>query len=130
MACLTAPATTSRSSPTTANQARDLAACGAGDGALMPIVNLGETNVAYTVRVSKRARRISVRYSQRDGLEVVYPSGITSPAPETLLQEKSAWVLANRERFRDAAKLRPARAYQDGEVFYVLGEPYTLSVQN
>jgi len=95
----------------------------------MPTVKLGETSVAYTVRVSKRARRISVRYSQRDGLEVVYPPGITSPAPETLLREKSAWVLANRERFRGAAKLLPARSYQDGEVFYLLGEPYTLSIR-
>lgn len=95
----------------------------------MPTLNLGETRVAYTVRMSKRARRISVRYSQRDGLEVVYPAGITSPAPETLLQEKSAWVLANRERFRSAAKSLPARAYQDGEVFYLLGAPFTLSIR-
>ena len=92
----------------------------------MPTVNLGDASVAYTVRVSKRARRVSVRYSQRDGLEVVYPTGITSPAPVALLREKSAWVLAARERFRDAAKLLPVRAYQDGEVFYVLGMPCTL----
>lgn len=95
----------------------------------MPTVRLGETSVAYTVRVSKRARRVSIRYSQRDGLEVVYPQGISSPAPEALILEKSAWVLANRERFRDAAKSLPARAYQDGEVFYVLGEPFTLSIR-
>ena len=83
----------------------------------MPAVDLGEITVAYTVRVSKRAKRISVRYSQRDGLEVVYPLGVTSPGPAELLQEKSAWVLATRERFRDAASRLPPRAYKDGETF-------------
>ncbi|MYD08496.1 MAG: M48 family metallopeptidase [Chloroflexi bacterium] len=92
----------------------------------MPTVRLGEISIAYTVRVSKRARRVSLRYSPRAGLEVVYPRGISSPPPEALLQEKSAWVLANRERIREASKLLPARAYLNGEVFYVLGEPYTL----
>ena len=95
----------------------------------MPAVDLGGITVAYTVRVSKRAKRISVRYSQRDGLEVVYPLGVTSPGPEELLQEKSAWVLATRERFHDAASRLPPRAYKDGETFYVLGRPYTLKLR-
>ncbi len=96
----------------------------------MPTVDLGETNVAYRVRVSKRAKRISVRFSQRDGLEVVYPLGISSPAPEEVLKEKSAWVLSTRERFRDAANKLPSRTYENGEVFFVLGRPYTLELRS
>lgn len=94
----------------------------------MPTVNLGEISVAYKVRASKRARRISVRYSPRDGLEVVYPLGVDSPPPEALLKEKSAWVLANRERFHDAARRLPPRTYEDGEIFPVLGRPYSLKL--
>lgn len=94
----------------------------------MPAVDLGETTVAYSVRVSKRAKRISVRFSQRDGLEVVYPQGTTSPAPEKVLREKSDWVLATYERFREAAETLPARQYQSGETFLVLGCPYMLEL--
>lgn len=94
----------------------------------MPAVHLGGAKVAYTVRESKRAKRISVRYSQRHGLEIVYPRGITSPAPEVLLQEKSAWVLATRERFREAANGLPTRTYESGEVFHVLGRPFMLKL--
>lgn len=94
----------------------------------MPAVDLGDISVAYTVRVSKRAKRISVRYSLCDGLEVVYPPGITSPAPEELLQEKSAWVLATRGRFRDAANRLPPRTYETGEIFHIRGRPFTLKL--
>ena len=94
----------------------------------MPAVDLGGAAVRYSVRVSKRAKRISVRYSQRDGLEVVYPQGTTDPAPEEVLREKSAWVLATRERFRQASARLPARTYEDGDVFYILGDPYSLKL--
>ena len=95
----------------------------------MPTVDLGGTAVVYTVRLSKRAKRISVRYSPRDGLEVVYPLGIISPPPEELLKEKSAWVLAAVARFREAADLLPAREYRSGETFWVLGRPHTLQLR-
>ncbi len=95
----------------------------------MPTVDLGKATVAYSVRVSKRSKRISVRFSQRDGLEVVYPLGISSPAPEEVLREKSAWVLSTRERFRDAANSLPSRTYENGDVFFVLGRPYTLELR-
>lgn len=94
----------------------------------MPTVHLGDTSIAYTVRVSKRAQRISVRFSQRDGLEVVYPLGITRPSPEDLLLEKAAWVLATRERFQDAVHRLPSRAYKNGEVYQIFGRPYTLKL--
>jgi hypothetical protein len=96
----------------------------------MPAVVLGETTVGYTVRVSKRAKRINLRYSQRDGLEVVYPLGISSPAPEELLKEKSSWVLATHERFRSAANSLPPRNYENGEIFHLLGRPYTLQLRS
>ncbi len=94
----------------------------------MPEVEFGEITVAYSVRVSKRAKRISVRYSQRDGLEVVYPLGVDSSAPEAILAEKSDWVLANYKRFRDEAERLPTRNYEAGDVFYVLGKPHAFKL--
>ena len=94
----------------------------------MPTVDLGGSAVAYSVRVSKRAKRISMRYSQRDGLEIVYPLGVTSPKPEELLRDKTAWVLATRDRFRAAEDKIPARDYRNGETFFVRGRPYTLKL--
>ena len=95
----------------------------------MPAVVLGETTVAYKVRVSKRAKRINLKYSQRDGLEVIYPLGITNPAPEELLKEMSSWVLATHQRVRSAANNLPPRNYENGEIFHLLGRPYALQLR-
>lgn len=92
----------------------------------MPIIELKGQSIAYVVRTSNRAKRISVRYSHRDGLEVVYPPGLRQPTPETLLLERSDWILSAVDRFRDAQAKRPRRAYQDGETFLYRGAGYRL----
>lgn len=92
----------------------------------MPIIELKGQSIDYVVRTSKRAKRISVRYSIRDGLEVVYPPGLRQPTPETLLRERSDWILAAVDRFSEARAKLPRRAYQDGETFLFRGAGYRL----
>ena len=92
----------------------------------MPSIKLNGEPIAYSVRTSKRAKRISVRYSLQKGLEVVYPPGLQQPTPEKLLLERSDWILAAIEKFGDAQAKHPLREYREGEVFFSRGAVYNL----
>ena len=92
----------------------------------MPIVDLNGRSIAYNVRSSKRAKRISVRYSLSDGLEVVYPPGLHQPAPEALLRGRSDWILSTIDKFRSARENSPRRKYQEGEGFLFRGASLRL----
>ena len=92
----------------------------------MPQLNLPGQSVTYSVRTSKRAKRISVRYGYDTGLEVVYPVGIIEPIPEELLRDKSEWIIAAKEKVRAARKKIPRRKYIEGETYLFLGTAYRL----
>ena len=87
----------------------------------MPVIELDGRSVTYGVRTSQRAKRISVRYSQSNGLEVVYPPGLRQPNPEALLRERSAWVLSAIDKFSSATVSVPKRDYREGEAFLFRG---------
>ena len=95
----------------------------------MPILELRGRSIAYRVRTSKRAKRISLRYSLRNGLEVVYPRSLQQPTPEALLLEQSDWILSAVEKFSDAQALLPRREYREGEVFFFRGASYKLQLE-
>ena len=95
----------------------------------MPSILLNGQPVAYEVRTSKRAKRISVRYSLRKGLEVLYPSGLQQPTPETLLMERADWVLSSIDKFSAAQANQPRREYRAGEVFFYRGARYKLLLE-
>ena len=94
----------------------------------MPVIELDGEAIAFTVRKSKRAKRIIVKYSETKGLEVVYPYGIRSPAPEAVLSEKSRWVTSTIREVREARANRFRRNYEDGEIFLVRGRPRELKL--
>ena len=95
----------------------------------MPNIELNGQPIAYAVRVSKRAKRISVRYSLQKGLEVVYPPGLHQPTPETLLLERSDWILSALDKFSVAQANLPRRQYRAGEVFFFRGASYKLLLE-
>ena len=95
----------------------------------MPVIKLNGQSIAYRVRTSKRAKRIRVRYSLSDGLELVYPPGRQQPHPEALLQERSDWILSAIEKFSDANANRPRRDYREGEAFLFRGARYKLLLE-
>lgn len=95
----------------------------------MPVIDLDGLTLSYRVRTSKRAKRISLRYSMSAGLEVVYPAGLRQPEPESLLRERSAWVRKAIARFRDANANRRLREYRAGEEFLFRGVSYRLKLE-
>ena len=95
----------------------------------MPVIDLKGKSIAYRVRTSQRAKRISVRYSLGGGLEVVYPPGLRQPGPAALLHERSDWILSAIDKFSDAQAKLPQRQYRDGESFLFRGACYQLKLE-
>ena len=95
----------------------------------MPVIELNGQSVAYSVRKSKRAKRISIRYSLSHGLEVVYPPGLRQPGPAAILQERSGWIQSAIDRFSDAHAKLPRREYREGESFLFRGTCYKLMLR-
>lgn len=95
----------------------------------MPVIELKGKSIAYRVRTSQRAKRISVRYSLGRGLEVVYPPGLRQLGPEALLHERRDWILSAIDRFSDAQAKLPLRQYREGETFLFRGISYQLKLK-
>lgn len=94
----------------------------------MPAINLNGKTINYTIRESKRAKRISMRVDIKKGLEVVYPAGVKKPSAEEILTQNSSWVLEMVGRLETRLETRFAREYQHGEIFRYLGEDRTLNI--
>ena len=92
----------------------------------MPQIRLRGRFIEYAVRVSKRAKRISLRCSPHGGLEVVYPPGPLVPPPEDLLKRKCDWVIASTDKLQVMLGALPAREYIDGECYLFRGLPHIL----
>ena len=115
--------------PNGQGQARYLARGGESDATLMPIFELDGKSITYHVRESKRAKRVSLRYSLSNGLELVYPAGMRLPDPETLLRERSDWILAAISKLSETPATPRQREYREGAVFPFRGGKYKLSLE-
>ena len=94
----------------------------------MPVIDLGGRAIAYSLRQSRRAKRVFLNLSREKGLELVYPAGFKAPEPEELLRQKKDWILASLDRLSDQTEKSPAREYRDGEIFALRGLPYRLKL--
>ncbi len=94
----------------------------------MPSIELSGQVIVYSVRSSKRAKRIFLNLSPGKGLELVYPAGLQALAPETLLRQKSDWILAAINRLNDKVQSLPTREYKDGEEFLLRGARLELKL--
>ncbi|MCY4464513.1 MAG: SprT family zinc-dependent metalloprotease [Chloroflexi bacterium] len=94
----------------------------------MPQLELQGRFVDYTVRTSKRAKRVLVKFTTDTGLEVVYPSRRRQPAPEDVLRGNTDWILRTMSRIAQESDRRPRRCYQSGEVFHYRGKACKLNL--
>ena len=94
----------------------------------MPQIQLRGRTIEYTVRVSRRAKRVSLLCSPQSGLEVLYPPGPLEPAPEDLLRQKSDWVIKSMDKLQAQREALPGREYVDGETYMFRGRPHILKV--
>lgn len=89
---------------------------------------LGGAAIPYVLRVSARARRISLRISPASGLEVVLPRGVGVARAEALLREKAEWVHGTLERMRRAAPPTVLPPLVDGRVLPYAGRTVRLRI--
>jgi len=61
-------------------------------------VRLGEREIPYTVRPSRRARRVSLRIREAGLVEVVVPAHLVLSAPETVLKRHAPWIFRTFDR--------------------------------
>lgn len=94
----------------------------------MPVIELDGNSVEYTVRDSRRAKRVHLSLSLEKGLEVIYPSGQQHPVAPELLRGHARWVISNLERIRKTSKGHFRRQYEEGESFLVRGENFYLKL--
>ena len=93
----------------------------------MSQILLGDEAIEFTTRISKRAKRISIRCNPNGMFEIVYPAENCAIAPEEILRMKRAWVLRQRQAFRDGTQTPSVpRRYVDGATLPFLGEDLRL----
>lgn len=94
----------------------------------MPQLELQGRFVEYSVRTSKRAKRVLINFTNDAGLEVVYPSRRRQPTPEAVLRGNSDWILRTISRLAQESDQRPRRCYQSGEIFHYRGKACQLDL--
>lgn len=99
------------------------------DVKLMPTIEMQGQTVHYSVRKSKRAKRISLRFHVASGFQVVYPLRVQRPKPAEVFMQKQAWVLKALEQMRAWQQhTRYERRYEQGARFPFFGENLTLNL--
>lgn len=96
----------------------------------MPKVTLNGEVVPYTVKESKRARRVSIKIDTKTGLQLVIPEGMVIPNAdiEAIMMSRADWILRQRARLAEVEASLPRREFVNGEAFPYLGEDKTLEV--
>jgi len=85
-----------------------------------PAPGAADSPLAYTVRESPRARRVTLRMSAERGLEVVVPRGFRRARVPAIVREKAAWIA------RMEARMAPERARLAAEPPHSLPEHVDL----
>jgi len=91
-------------------------------------VAIGGRHVPYTLRKSARARRVWIKVSAEEGLEVVVPSRMPLTGLHKILADKAAWIEKNLARFEAAGRAAPRPVIKDGAELPLLGRAHTLRV--
>ncbi len=81
------------------------------------------------VQVERSNRKTVVFQVNTDGTVVIkIPFHLSDGDLEQLIKEKQPWIEKKMEEMRAREGLRISHTYQDGDVFYFLGVPYTLKI--
>ena len=92
-------------------------------------VRVGRSDVPYTLRRSKRTRRVWLKFRIGAGLEVVAPERTPLSEIDRILHSKSRWIEKNISLIGPCCPTADARALADGSELTLLGEPLKLRVR-
>lgn len=84
------------------------------------------TVIPYSLRISRRARRLSIKVHSDRSVEVVAPVAATDAEIERLVMEKAEWIYTT--VMSDARPVAVRRSFCDGEIYPLLGGTLTVQV--
>jgi len=84
--------------------------------------------IPYDITYSPRRNSISIVVHRTKRVEIKAPSGTPASYIHGLAGKKVAWIVKRLKVLDSMAELEVERNYNDGEVFFFLGTPITLSV--
>ena len=91
-------------------------------------IRLGEREIPYTVRPSRRARRVSLRIREAGLVEVVVPAHLVLSAPETVLKRHAPWIFRTFDRLTRSGAVERERPPGEGSRILFLGAERTIRV--
>jgi predicted metal-dependent hydrolase len=94
----------------------------------MPQLTLDGKTVSYTLRSSRRARRLQVRMTMEEGLVVVVPAGVSRARVGEFLESQSRWILKHTERYERWLGQRGPENIEDGVQVWFRGQQHLVRV--
>ncbi len=87
-----------------------------------------EISVPYILRISTRARRLSMKIGMDRGLEVIVPDRFNHKRIPGFMEEHAEWVIKNLQK-RSIKKQKAAEnQIKDGSVIHIIGKPKTIRI--
>jgi len=87
-----------------------------------------ELIIPYDIIYSARRKSISIVVHHTKRVEVKAPTGTPASYIHGLAEKKVSWIAKRLAMLDSMANIPVERKYQEGEVFFFLGTPFTLSV--
>lgn len=94
----------------------------------MPQLAIAGKSIPYSVRVSRRARRLQLRITVDDGLEVVLPAGVSRSHIAPFLASQHEWILQRVDRYDSLRDQRGPALLEDGVEVLFRGEPQVVRI--
>jgi hypothetical protein len=91
-------------------------------------IHFDNLSIPYTIRESKRARRMSLKVDYDNGLQVIIPAGMKVKNLDRLLYERREWILKYLQRMEEIDSHVIKRDFISGEWLPFLGDDYELEV--
>ena len=93
-------------------------------------VTLAGRKVAYSLRISERARNLRLKVDLDNGLMVTVPEGFDPDGIERILREKQGWILDKLNYFDQERRIPAAPAGQPGRYILYRGREYLVEVRD
>jgi len=97
--------------------------------ALQATFTFGTTTIPYTLMRSPTLKAIKISVEFEYGVEVVAPAGMDLSQIDAALRKKATWIIEKLKVLDEVATRPPTREWVSGEKLPLLGQHYTLVVE-
>lgn len=91
-------------------------------------IKLKNRDIHYTMIISGRARNVSLRISEKNGLEVVVPRRHSPERVTKFIHEKENWIIKHLDKNEIKKQSAKKNELKDGSIINILGSPKTVRI--